>query len=156
MRYLFLFWFLFIAFVVAFVYLSITLSFSVPIEELDPFRWLFKHNFLGILSWFIVMIIIVIINFLMYFQPNIIRFETPLNPSSALRTATTILLFSNFFIIKGKNKPRNYDAVPILFYSAVFMVSLSILDGGVNTIKSARKGKYYDITSPDYFLPKIS
>ena len=142
MKRIFAYWIIFLIFLIAFIYFAITLAFSVPVDEIKPMTWLNQNRHSELVFYFFIGFGIFALIVLMIFENEIIHFEIPLNPASLLTIATTVLLFSNFFTVKSEISSRTYDTHPLIFYSAIYLISLALLNGAVNTLRLAVNGSY--------------
>ncbi|MHB1910277.1 MAG: hypothetical protein ACYCQJ_15570 [Nitrososphaerales archaeon] len=122
-------------------YTVFKLAFSVPGEETNPIAWLFRYRKPGMIIYIILVLLLISMLILLYVNPLNIPFEAPLSPAGLLTISTTILLFSNFFIVKTPENPRNFDSHPLILYTAILFVSLAIITGGAISIRNFKRSR---------------
>jgi len=132
---IYLLWLLLVIFLILTVYTAMTLSFSVPLTEIDPLKWIRIHHSGGFFFYGLLIFLIFSVSIASFFASGVINFETPLSQPGLFTISTTILLLSNFFIEPSPEPRRNFDAHPLLFGTAVFFVFMAILTALCGSIK---------------------
>jgi len=146
---IYIYWFIMVATLFSIDYSVFTLAFSVPGDELSPIAWLFRYRKPGMIIYIILVLLLISMLILLYVNPLSIPFEAPLSPAGLLTISTTILLFSNFFIVKKPENPRNFDSHPLILYTAILLVSLAIITGGAMSIRNFKRSKTFKATDVD-------
>lgn len=150
---IYLYWLIILITLIFLIYLTLSLAFSVPDDELDPMVWLFQHRKLPMLGYGLLITILIVMLILLFLSPSRIPFEPPLSPAGLLTLSTTILLFSNFFVVKTPERPRTFDSHPLILYTAILFVSLAFLTGGIFSLRRSNRSIFDNYCDCDDFTP---
>jgi hypothetical protein len=114
------------------------LSFSVPPDVSNPAEWI-RDNKLGVFILYIIALVGVLTMFLTIAlsQPSVISLEQALMFSGLFFISITILLLSNFFIVRTASMAgkRFIDTHPLIFYTCLILLILGILASIVSHMK---------------------
>ena len=131
-------WLFLVIFLVLIIYLTLKLSFEVPLDkENSPISWIRQNRRPQFIFLIILLVLSFLFSFVMFFIPQNVEFETPLTHPGIFLLSTTILLLSNFFIVKTSTDAI-IDVHPLIFYVAVYFIIMVILAGIFTSIKKFR------------------
>jgi hypothetical protein len=134
-------WFCLLGFLIAEIVLVWYLSFSVPVTDIPPIKWMRLNKLVGFSFYVAIAIIIFVLSMGIVFSSwDIIQHAHPLTFGGVFLYSSTILLLSSFFQSApvGSTETRFYDNHPLIFYTVVGLLVMGLIASCSTTVKMHR------------------
>ena len=137
---IYILWLLLVFLLIVVIIVVWTTSFSVPLEfENNSLKWIYQNKRRRMYLWIFIVILILAISFWMFSMRETIDYQAPLSQPGIFLVAITILLVSNFFIIKSSGLVQNSDAHPMIYYTTIFLIFMTLISGIFCSLKQRAK-----------------
>lgn len=111
------------------------LTFSVPLGTKERLNWLWENKKPWMIAYLILIAFIIVVCIIMFTHPCITRSVAPFSQSGVFLYASSVLLTANFFITPESNANGTYDTHPLVFYTVLFLLTMGLIAGCVDTGK---------------------
>ena len=111
------------------VIVTIRGSFLIPIRVRHKITYLYENHTLVIFFWLVLLVLIAFVElFLTFAYQPYVDFKEPFTQPGIFLFSLVLLLLSNFFIVGGgENANTTYEAHPLIFTTAVYLVLMTII-----------------------------